>query len=317
MNHLKALLIACMTLTAAQADVLVDDMSAVANKTYAGGYVFDISSEGTSWEWPDPAMSWQYFDPQEFGLSETGQFARVHGTLGGVADYPFIGYGCYLTLAKDTLDLSQSVTGFAFRARGVGNWRFKYKNKLIDSLAIKAGKESDQVAWMVPITVTEQWQWFVVSLDQFSANVGAVNTLFSREYTHTDPLTSIYKVYWQTDGYTSADEGTEVRIDVDDFFLLGSLTELGLSDKEPTAEQCTAMNEASPGACGNSAVIRPLHRGAAMLPATPRAQRVFSVDGKLIDRGGNRRGAVVSHGVYVIDRTGRPTIRANSVTREK
>jgi hypothetical protein len=318
MNHYKAVLIACLTLTVAmaRADVLVDDMSGIANKTYAGGYVFDIASDATTWEWPDPGLSWQYFDPQDFGLAEEGQFARVHGTLGGVADYPFIGYGCYLVQSKDTMDLSRAVTHFAFRARGVGNWRFKYKNKLIDSLAIQAGKESDQVAWMVSIALTEQWQWFVLPVEDFSANVGDVNTLFTRDgYTATDPLTSIYKIYWQTDGYTSADQGTEVRIDVDDCYLLGSITELGMSTKEPPAEHCNTINMVAPGACGNSAVRWPIHRGRTRSAAGDR--RIYSVNGKLIHRGTDGREAVVPHGVYLVNTPGEPAIRATSVNGDK
>jgi hypothetical protein len=307
-----ALVCLMLSMGAVHAGVLVDDMGGIANKTYAGGYVFDISSHGTTWEWPDPALSWTYYDSKDFGGPDEGVFARVHGTLGGVEDYPFIGYGCYLTLGKDTLDLSQSVSAFAFQARGVGNWRFKFRNKLIDSLAVKAGKTGEQVAWMMEVSVTEQWQWFVLPVEGFSANVGDVNTLFAQKFESADAMTSIYKVYWQTDGYTSADEGTEVRIDVDNFYLLGSISELGMSDSTVDAGHCGQINAVSPGACGNSAVRRPLRMRRGGAPASAGAG-LFSIDGRLL-RTRRTDNEPLSHGVYILDEADGTASRMNSIT---
>ncbi len=311
------LIIAATALAAcssAGADVLVDDMEGNANKTLSGGYVFDISSAATSWEWPNPALAWTYWDLADDGNGETGQVARVAGTLGDSADYPFIGYGSYLTQAKDTLDLSQQVTAFAFRARGQGFWRFKYKNKLIDSLAVKAGKTDDQVAWMMPITPTEEWQWFVLPVDQFSANVGDVNTLFDAEFQPSDPLTSIYKVYWQTDGYTSADGGTAVSLDVDDFMLLGSIQSIGRSTQAPTAAQCDQINAVAPGSCGGSPVRQPLrYRGKSRAPVFG-FDALYSVDGRR-HTATQRAEQMTGAGVFLIAAPGGRVYRTSVVDR--
>ncbi len=292
------------------ADVLVDNMSGIANKTSAGGYVFDISSEATTWEWPDPALSWSYLDFEDFGLDDTGKVARVAGTLGGAVDYPFIGWGCFLNLGKDTLDLSENVSAFAFRARGVGNWRFKFRNKLIDELAPEAGKTGDQVAWRVQIPVTEEWQWFVFTPEQFSANVGDVNTLFAQSYTAKDPMKSIYKVYWQSDGYTSADQGTEVWLDVDDFFLLGSISEIGMSTIQPSEQQCSEINAVAPGACASSS-IRHFRTPAGLKRSSisPDA-KLFSVTGEAIGNA-QRSGVRLPEGVYIINAEGANVLRTN------
>ncbi len=229
------------------ADVVVDDMQSTRNRTLADGIAYSITGDHEL-EVPPPPLpggsSWSYYDLADDGKGETGQVARVKGTIGDHANFPVMGWGCHIVWPSDTLDLSQTVTHFAFRARGVGSWRFKFDNRVADQITLDIGRNLGQVAWRMPLVGLDpnEWQWFVLPVSSFDANVGAFREAKAAAgITKLDMMTGVYKVAWQTDGYTAEDAGEEVFLDVLDFVLVGSITQIGASTTQPDAETSAAI----------------------------------------------------------------------------
>jgi len=245
-----ALLILLFSTLLSNADVILDDQQGThkPNQTLSRGFVFyiyngknEVGVAGSQLEWPIPGESWSYYPLSLEGGS--GNVARVKGTIGGEDAFPYIGMGNYLdasssgSLGINPLNLKGQVTHFVFEARGEGRWRFKYSNGIVDTLAPKIGRDPEQVAWHMKLenlSATE-FQWYALDIHQFQANIGEFDLQMQQAgLTAEDCMTSIYKMFWQTDGYTNAEAGTDVFIDVRNVILAGPITEIGFSDVIPT-----------------------------------------------------------------------------------
>ncbi len=282
--QLQALALLCLT-GAATADVVLDNMQGSGNRNTAGGVIFVVADTagGSTWTYPDIGFS--YWNLADGGPAPgAGKVTYLHGTVGGKGDFPHLTYGMYFDNPKSVLDLSW-LTGIALRVRGVGLWRTKIKCNIIDSLAIAdLGRKEDQVAWKYSLTglSSTEFQWVVITPEQLSSNVGAMNLLLTQKgISKRDVLKTAWKYYIQTDGYTSADAGTEAWIQISDIIFLGPQNSIGASIVKPTPAQCAEI-----GACSGGSSI--LSRGISFSNRMPTPQsHIFALDGRFLGKHGS------------------------------
>ncbi len=207
------LVVACMLVNPAIADVLVDNMEGPRqNQSLAQGYWFlylDTRTHETGNTRLIYPTDYNFrFYPQGYN---SGHSARIHAVLGGGYRSPFLGIGLNLDQYRGWYDFSEA-TMIEFWARGKGSFRLRLR----DSISVQHTPEKNLQRQFY---VCDEWKLYQFEFSEFVYDDDSHLAQLGK--TNKEILKAIGTIIFASASYQDRDAGVEIDLQIDNIVVRG------------------------------------------------------------------------------------------------